>query len=260
MTDISSGTLETGSGFSLGNVIERSFGILGRNLVPFLVLSGIAAIPYIWYFWSIDAAQFAEPGTALAPAARARLVFESFGISSLIGFVLSALIKAVILFGAFQDMRGQKFQIGASLQKGLARFVPILGLLIVEGAGVILGFILLIVPGLILQIMWFVALPACVVEKTGPIASLGRSAALTKGSRWKIFGTVLLIGIVVGILNAVVSGVLTATHIRIALVIGQYAFQTVSIAFTAIVGVVIYHDLRVAKEGIDTDRIAAVFD
>jgi hypothetical protein len=31
-------------------------------------------------------------------------------------------------------------------------------------------------------------------------------------------------------------------------------------AFSAILGVVIYHDLRVAKEGVDTDQIAAVFD
>jgi hypothetical protein len=31
-------------------------------------------------------------------------------------------------------------------------------------------------------------------------------------------------------------------------------------AFYAIMVVVIYHDLRVAKEGVDTDQIAAVFD
>jgi len=31
-------------------------------------------------------------------------------------------------------------------------------------------------------------------------------------------------------------------------------------AFNAIMVVVAYHDLRVAKEGIDTDQIASVFD
>ena len=36
-----------------------------------------------------------------------------------------------------------------------------------------LGFILLIVPGLILFTMWFVATPACVVERLGPMRSLG---------------------------------------------------------------------------------------
>jgi hypothetical protein len=36
--------------------------------------------------------------------------------------------------------------------------------------------------------------------------------------------------------------------------------QSVLGAFTSVVGVVMYHDLRVAREGLDTDRIAAVFD
>jgi hypothetical protein len=31
-------------------------------------------------------------------------------------------------------------------------------------------------------------------------------------------------------------------------------------AFFAILGVVAYHDLRVAKEGVDTEQIAAVFE
>jgi hypothetical protein len=31
-------------------------------------------------------------------------------------------------------------------------------------------------------------------------------------------------------------------------------------AYAAIVVVMIYHDLRVAKEGVDTDQIAAVFE
>ncbi len=47
---------------------------------------------------------------------------------------------------------------------------------------------------------------------------------------------------------------------KIAFVIGQYLLQVGVVAFGSIVGVVVYHDLRVAKEGIDTDRIAAVFD
>ncbi len=31
-------------------------------------------------------------------------------------------------------------------------------------------------------------------------------------------------------------------------------------AFSAVFAVVTYHDLRVAKEGVDTDQIASVFD
>ncbi len=46
----------------------------------------------------------------------------------------------------------------------------------------------LLVPGFILLIMWFVAIPVCVVEQRGSWASMQRSAELTKGHRWKISG------------------------------------------------------------------------
>jgi hypothetical protein len=38
------------------------------------------------------------------------------------------------------------------------------------------------------------------------------------------------------------------------------AWSAIFGAFYAIMVVVIYHDLRVTKEGVDTDQIAAVFD
>jgi hypothetical protein len=38
----------------------------------------------------------------------------------------------------------------------------------------LLDLVLLVVPGFILMTMWFVAIPACVVEQTGPWKSLRR--------------------------------------------------------------------------------------
>jgi len=41
--------------------------------------------------------------------------------------------------------------------------------------------------------MWFVATPACVVEGLGVSRSMERSAQLTRGHRWKIFGMIALL-------------------------------------------------------------------
>jgi hypothetical protein len=108
--------------------------------------------------------------------------------------------------------------------------------------------------------MWYIALPCCVVERLGPFGSLGRSAALTKGYRWKLFGLIVLLAIVGGILSGTISNVFLTTGIPAVYAIGQYAWQAVYLGFHSILAVVIYHDLRVAKEGVDTDKIAAVFD
>ena len=89
--------------------------------------------------------------------------------------------------------------------------------------------------------------------------SLLRSAALTKGNRWKVFGIMLLLAIVSVVSSAWVE-TLTAAAGTTMKVLGNLIWSALFNAFWAILGVVIYHDLSVAKEGVDTDQIARVFD
>src|SRR5262249_43175436 len=107
--------------------------------------------------------------------------------------VLGMLSSAVISHGTFQDMCNRPANLAESLKVGLRRFLPLMGLGFLEGLLTVLGFILLIIPGLILNTMWFVTVAACVVERTGAWTSMERSRELTEGYRWKVFGFVLLL-------------------------------------------------------------------
>jgi uncharacterized membrane protein len=126
--------------------------------------------------------------------------------------------------------------------------------------GIMIGFILLVFPGTILAVMWFVSTPACVVERLGPLSSMGRSRELTKGHRWKIFGMLVLVVLGAAIVNVIIEVLLRLTGSSIIVTLGTLAWAGVWGAFYAIFGVVTYHDLRVAKEGVDVHQIAAVFD
>jgi uncharacterized membrane protein len=123
----------------------------------------------------------------------------------------------------------------------------------------ILGLILLIVPGLILYTMWLVAVAACVVEQTGPWRSLRRSQELTKGHRWKIFGLFLVL-LLLSLINPVLQLALTAAAGPTAGAIGNAIWTAIGSAFSSVVIAVTYYELRVAKEGIDIEQIASVFD
>jgi heme/copper-type cytochrome/quinol oxidase subunit 3 len=123
-----------------------------------------------------------------------------------------------------------------------------------------LGIIAFIVPGLMLFTMWFVGTPVCVVEQQGPWASLRRSAELTKGHRWKIFGLMLALYLVSGAVSPVIEAAFPAIGGPVLTAIASLLWNAVWGAFYAIAVVVAYHDLRVAKEGIDIEQIAAVFD
>lgn len=251
MSEMSGG----GGGLSVGRVFSRAFELLFRDFVKFLLLGAIAWLPYLLVLLAgIGAARGGVNPGEITTAAVVAVV-----VSAVIVLALQIISQAVVLYGAFQEMRGQSFAIGESLTRGLTRFLPILGMFIIMGLAFILAALLLVFPVFILLSMWYVALPVCVVEKQGPTRSLSRSAELTKGHRWKIFGIYLVILIANAIGQNIVGFVFGLGGFVIG-IIGTFAWVAIASVFQSIAVAVIYHDLRVDKEGIDIERIAAVFD
>jgi|HubBroStandDraft_1064217.scaffolds.fasta_scaffold02780_10 hypothetical protein len=223
----------------IGALFRRSFGVFSRHFIPFCLLGAVGALPY------------------LLPAPPNR---GSSSWAPLLVLLLTPVTQAVILYGAFQDMRGRPFGIAESVKRGLSRIFPIIGLSICVLIVVCLGFLLLIIPAVIFQAMFFVALPACVIERLGPIRSMTRSAELTKGLRWRVFAIALLMLIVAAAAAGVFEVLLLRSRHGLPATIGNFAWQAVLGAYEAIVTAVLYSDLRRAKEGIDLEQIAAVFD
>jgi hypothetical protein len=179
MTDTASTARFAENDFRIGRVFNRTISVLSRNFLMFFVVSAVANVP---------GALVVQSGTAPATATAGR-VGGMILLGSFLTMVLSTLSQAIVLYGAFQDMRGRPVSLNDSLKVGLRRFFPIVGLAILVALGIGFGLVLLIVPGLILLAMWYVSTPACVVEQLGPFDSMARSSQLTKGHRWKIFGS-----------------------------------------------------------------------
>ena len=234
--------------FRVGHVISRSFALLFRHFLRFFLVALIAFSPLFLLRQGSEAAA-TDPTQA----------FAMLGIGFVLLMVLSMLSTAIILHGAFQDMRRRPINLLESLKVAFRRFLPLIGLAILETVLLMLGLFALIVPGIILYTMWLVAVPACVVERTGPWRSLRRSQELTKGHRWKIFGLFLLL-ILLSIISPLLQLLLNATAGETAALIGNAIWTAIGSAFSSVLLAVTYHDLRVAKEGIDIEQIASVFD
>jgi hypothetical protein len=235
--------------FNPGHVFNQTFQILSRNLLPFGLVAAVASVP---------SALLLTPGVDLIPSDVAGGIIAVVGV--ILMLVLSALSQAVVLYGAFDDMRGRQVNIGESIKVGLRRFFSVLGVAILVPVLTTLAGIALIFPGFMVATMLFVSMPACVVEQLGPIKAMGRSARLTKGHRWKIFGIWIAILIVGGIAQSMLQGAASGFGSAVLSVLVTLLWSAVYGAFSAILAVVAYHDLRVAKEGVDTDQIASVFD
>jgi uncharacterized membrane protein len=251
--------------FSIGVTLGKAFTIFWNHLGAFLLIAGAASIPNLISLW-FQAPSLHNLSLHMTQAESMAVLEQSkdsspiVNLLSMVGNIFSIFAQATIFITAFGFLTGSAKGITSAARAGISRFWPLVGLGILVALGVLLAAILLVVPGIILSIIWSVAFPACVVERLGPIRSLGRSAALTKGNRWKLFGLFLLIVFGAVVIALVAAGGLFAAGGGVAFGVGLYALQVIYLALAATISVTIYHDLRIAKEGIGTDRMGAVFE
>jgi hypothetical protein len=241
-------------------VFSRAWSVFSRNFVTFMLVIGIANLPSL----------LLTPPALGTPASPAANLNPTFFVVLLLVIVLSTVGQAMVLYGAFQDMRGRPVSLADCLKVGLRRFFPIIGLAISVIVGMMFASILLVFPALMLAMMWFVATPVCVVEQLGPFRSMGRSRQLTKGHRWRIFGLSLLIlipALIVGAIAGVLFALGASSFLTLNAVLASTLGKLISLVwkaawggFFAAVIAVTYHDLRVAKEGLTTEQIASVFE
>jgi len=234
-------SVNAGQGFRVGLVLYRALRVYGANFAIFFVIAFVAALP------------------CLLVLLAARNEFGTLLFASLLSLFLDTIGAAIILFIAFQYLRGRSIALGAALRLTLARFFPMLGFATLYALGLIAGFFTLAVVSVLLYILWCVALPACVVERLGPIACLGRSCRLIEGHFWKIFGIMLLLTIVWAVGSDTIRHVVMPAGV-VARASAEVIWLAVWGAYWNCVSIMIYHDLRVAKEGIDIDQIASNFD
>lgn len=106
------------------------------------------------------------------------------------------------------DVRDGRRDLGVveTLATAGRRLVPVALAGVLATLGILLGLLLLIVPGLILLTWWLVISPVILLESSDVGASFGRSRALVHGHAWPVFGVVVLtllvllaLGLAVGI-------------------------------------------------------------
>jgi len=112
----------------------------------------------------------------------------SEGASQILNLVLS--IGSLVL--QYWIVRAQLGELGYTLPDG-ARFPAFFVMGLVGMLAIILGLILLVVPGLVLLVRWSMATPIVIGSNTGAIASLGESWRVTRGNSWPVLGASLAI-------------------------------------------------------------------
>ena len=167
------------NGTTNGQVLGRAFEMLGRNPIGFGLLAVLlVALPNF-----LSVLLDSQPAAPSAfPVGN-----EATGASTFLVLFLSFLFKAAVIAAGVRAGDTERPDVGAGMLVMARRMLPLIGVSVLSWIAIILGMVLLIVPGVILFCMFSVAVPATLVEETGEIESLSRRRLLTAGDKGMIF-------------------------------------------------------------------------
>jgi hypothetical protein len=165
-------------------------------------------------------------------------------IISLVGMFLlqAALVKAV------QDVRDGR--VDMDLRATLAAASPYIGAVaiasILASIGITIGFVLVIVPGLILLTFWSLIVPEIVIGGAGALESFSRSWRTVRGYAWQVFGTFIVVFLILIVGEIVLSAILLVLPYGVRSFIADLVAGTLVTPFLAALVTLIYYRLTAA--------------
>ena len=240
--------------FHIADILRTAFSVYSNNLLAFSLVAAIGCLPlfildmqYGLLFW--------QPGEqtdgALHPG-RAFLLALFFGLAQ------GAWVAAALTYSVVRILRTGQVRVLGALPQIVGALPRVLVVTVLGSLGIIAGFMLIIVPGIVLLLMWWVAVPAAVVE--GRFASaLARSYDLTEGCKGQLFALLVVVFVISLAPELLIAMTLNEAAPAIAPIVQALVLVVVT-SYIATVDAVVYHDLRVLKEGPDSNAIAKIFE
>jgi hypothetical protein len=145
------------------------------------------------------------------------VVDEAAGDSVLAGVVWGLIAAALSIVGFFwvqgalvetvRDVRDGRTDrtIGETYRAVQSRLPALIAAGIVAGIAIVIGLLLLIVPGLFLITIWSMIGAVIVLEGRSAGESFGRSREIVRGNGWSVFGLLLIVFILVAIAEEVIG-------------------------------------------------------
>jgi len=227
----------------------RILGLLVRNFIPFGLLSAVFQIPGVLF------TQGQAPTRQPPNLSELGFVFVNMFIQSI--------LVGTVTHSVLEQLRGRRGVIVDSFGVGLRRIFPLFGVSLCVFFLVMVGLILLIVPGFLALAMFSLAIPALVSERIGVVDALNRSRQLTRGNRLRILGVgTLFIGSIYGAM----------TFVFIFMAIGgkkpdlqgiqiYFMFVGALLGLVLMVGeAVVYEKLRTMHEGPGKEALGEIFE
>jgi len=252
-----------------GELLDRTFSLYRSHFGLFI---GIFALPHLAVLaYQCVGLTFQSPRPQLANVLLTGLWSIGAGLLSL---AVSAASQAATVVAVSQVHLDRPASVMDSFSKVKGQILGVVGLSLLIGLAAGAACLLLIVPGVLLLIMWSLAVPAKVLENLGVGDAMTRSSDLTKGDRGRVFVIWVLfivLGIGVGLLLRwpieIAAGVNSMFALQrrgagwqAALLLTSFVSQCLVGPLATIAFSLVYYDERVRKEAFDLQLMMTAID
>ncbi|GJM43280.1 MAG: hypothetical protein DHS20C21_01220 [Gemmatimonadota bacterium] len=204
-----------------------------------------------------------DPASALGLFGVFGIFWFLYSIAYLLGFCASVFLVA-------SQIDGEEIQPGQAWRLASGRFWPIIGTALLTTLAVGFGYLVLIIPGILLSVRLMLVFQSLLLDEVAPGDALSRSWELTRGHFWRACGFLLFLTILTMIMSgpsqitSMIPWVFLNDEGEIANRVGFYGAMAISQLLAAGVNLLVaplttlvfthlYVDLRVRREGMDFD-------
>jgi hypothetical protein len=171
-------------------------------------------------------------------------------VGAVISFAATYVVQASLI-KAVQDVRDGRVDLDLSeTVRAAGPFIlPVIGASILAGIGITIGFVLLIVPGFVLLTYWCLIVPFIVLGGSRVFQSFGNSWRTVRGYAWRVFGTYVLVFLILIAFAIVLGFVLILLPLWLRNFLNNVISGTLVAPFLALVATLIYYRLTAAHAG-----------
>jgi hypothetical protein len=182
---------------------------------------------------------------ALAQALSDRHPTSGTFLVSIVLSLLGGLLVQGALVEVVRDLHeGQSPATASSYyERTRGRLGTLLGATVLFALGVGLGFVLLVVPGLILMSRWSLVVPLVMIERLGARESFRRSAEIVRGQTGKVLVVVVLAALISSVASLAITYAFTSLPSFLAVWVGSTVAGALTVPYQAHVMTVLYYKL-----------------
>ena len=225
----------------VGALFRDSLAVFGRHFWLFIALSAVVVIPAELIVEGIGLEMLTSSYDS-TPA-----IAETV-IPTIVEFlVVTPIIAAICIYALHQIAGGERPSAGQVFVAGFEAFTPLFAAVVLAAAGIALGFVALILPGVYLAVRWYFVPQAVVIEGVRGTRALSRSGLLVTGFWWRTFGLVLLANVAIAIPGFVLLAPFTAiaesSDRAVWELVGTAITTAITTPFVALYSTLLYYDL-----------------